>query len=64
MPTAGKPNPTAPKSKTASQPGPAQQMERRRQIRGLLLLAAAVLLFTILRAGLHRVFPTGWWRLW
>ncbi|MEG9434976.1 hypothetical protein JAO29_02145 [Edaphobacter sp. HDX4] len=38
--------------------------ERRQQIRGLILLALAVLLFSIFRAGPHRVFPMGWWRLW
>lgn len=40
------------------------RQERRRQIRGLLLLAFAVLLFSILRAGVGHVFPAGWWRLW
>lgn len=40
-------------------------IERRRQVRGLLLLALAVLVFSLLRAGLHHVFtPAGWWRLW
>jgi len=40
-------------------------VERRRQVRGLLLLALAVLVFSLLRAGLHHVFtPAGWWRLW
>jgi hypothetical protein len=29
-----------------------------------MLLAFAVLLFCILRAGVGRVFPAGWWRLW
>jgi len=38
--------------------------ERKRQVRGLMLLAFAVLLFCILRAGIGRVFPAGWWRLW
>jgi hypothetical protein len=38
--------------------------ERRRQIRGLLLLAAVVLVFSVMRAGAHRVFTVGWWRLW
>lgn len=42
-----------------------KSVERRRQVRGLLLLAIAVLLFSLLRVGLHRVFtPPGWWRLW
>jgi hypothetical protein len=43
---------------------PPKQTERRRQIRGLLLLALAAILFAILRAGPHRVFTPGWWRLW
>jgi hypothetical protein len=42
----------------------ALRQERKRQVRGLMLLAFVVLLFSILRAGLGRVFPMGWWRLW
>jgi hypothetical protein len=42
----------------------AEAMERRRQVRGLLLLAVFALAFSILRAGVHRVFTVGWWRLW
>ena len=38
--------------------------ERRRQIRGLVFLAIAALFFAIFRAGVHRVFTPGWWRLW
>jgi len=38
--------------------------ERVRQVRGLLLLALAALLFAVLRAGMERVFTPGWWRLW
>jgi hypothetical protein len=38
--------------------------ERVRQVRGLLLLALAALLFAVLRAGVGRVFTPGWWRLW
>lgn len=38
--------------------------ERRQQLRGLMLLAIAVLFFSILRAGVLHVFPAGWWRLW
>ena len=41
-----------------------EQIERRRQVRGLLLLALVVIAFAILRAGPHRVFTIGWWRLW
>lgn len=37
---------------------------RRRQVRGLLLIALVAIVFAILRAGMHRVFTTGWWRLW
>jgi hypothetical protein len=40
------------------------RQERKRQVRGLMLLAFAVLLFSILRAGLGNVFTAGWWRLW
>jgi len=43
---------------------PAGQIERRRQVRGLLVLALAAIVFAILRAGPHRVFTVGWWRLW
>jgi hypothetical protein len=39
-------------------------VERRRQIRGLLVLAAAAIAFAILRANPHHVFILGWWRLW
>ncbi|HMH16500.1 MAG TPA: hypothetical protein VK578_25595 [Edaphobacter sp.] len=42
----------------------AKRHERRRQIRGLLLLALSALTFTLIRAGLHNVFTRGWWRLW
>jgi hypothetical protein len=38
--------------------------ERRRQIRGLLLLAAGIVVFSVLRKGLGIVFTPGWWRLW
>lgn len=37
---------------------------QRSQISGLLILAAALALFTLLRARPHSVFPTGWWRFW
>ncbi len=43
-------------------PAAATQLERRRQIRGSLLLAGVVLIFSLLRA--HHVFNPGWWRLW
>jgi hypothetical protein len=38
--------------------------ERVQQVRGLLLLALAALLFAVLRAGIGHVFTPGWWRLW
>ena len=41
-----------------------EQIERRRQVRGLLVLAIAAIVFAILRAGSHHVFTRGWWRLW
>jgi hypothetical protein len=39
-------------------------LERRRHIRGLLLLAIAAILFAIFRAGPHNVFTHNWWRVW
>ncbi len=41
-----------------------QQQERQRQVRGLILLAVAAIVFSILRTGVHRVFTPGWWQLW
>ncbi|MBS1815370.1 MAG: hypothetical protein JSS87_10880 [Acidobacteria bacterium] len=38
--------------------------ERKRQVRGLLLLALIVLVATLLHAGVRNVFLPGWWRLW
>jgi hypothetical protein len=29
---------------------------------GILLIAACLLFFTLLRAGFHGIFPSGWWR--
>jgi hypothetical protein len=45
-------------------PGRNEARERRSQVRGLVWLALAVIVFAILRAGMHRVFAPGWWRLW
>jgi hypothetical protein len=42
----------------------AHSIERRRQVRGLLLLALVILTLSITRAGMGNVFPHGWWRLW
>ncbi len=38
--------------------------ERTRQVRGLLLLLALILLGTIFHAGVRNVFLPGWWRVW
>jgi hypothetical protein len=35
---------------------------RRRQVFGLLLIAAAILAFALGRADLRGIFPQGWWR--
>jgi hypothetical protein len=40
------------------------QHERRRQIRGLMLLAFAVIAFSVLHAGIHNVSHPGWWHPW
>ncbi len=40
-----------------------ERTERRRQVRGLLLLVLVILLLSLTRAGWHRVFTHGWWRL-
>jgi hypothetical protein len=42
----------------------ARQQLRRRQIGGLLLIAAGILAFTLSRSGLLAVFPAGWWHIW
>lgn len=42
----------------------ALRQERKRQLRGLMLLAFGVLLVSLLRFGVSRVFTPGWWRLW
>ena len=41
----------------------ARTRERRSQVRGLLVLAALVLLWVLWRANLHAIFHPGWWRL-
>jgi hypothetical protein len=41
-----------------------EEVERRRQLRGLLALGLVVIVASIVRAGLDRVFPTSWWHLW
>jgi hypothetical protein len=39
-----------------------ERIERRSVLRGLILLAVVVLVGSIARAGLDRVFVHGWWR--
>jgi hypothetical protein len=39
-----------------------EREQRRSLLRGLLWLALFALIFSIARAGLHRVFVPGWWR--
>lgn len=39
-----------------------EQVERRSMLRGLILIAALVIVGSIARAGLERVFVHGWWR--
>jgi hypothetical protein len=34
----------------------------RRQIAGLLIIAAVILVIALLRADRHVLFPPGWWR--
>jgi hypothetical protein len=41
-----------------------EKVERRRQMRTLLVLALVVIALSIARAGVGRVFAQGWWRLW
>ena len=38
--------------------------ERRRQLRGLLLLAIGAIAFILLRYGPGQLLTPGWWRLW
>ena len=39
-----------------------EKVERRSVVRGLMLMAILVLLGSMVRAGLGRVFVQGWWR--
>ena len=41
---------------------PEQSRLRRQQVIGILLIAAAILVFTLFRADWHNIFPKGWWR--
>ncbi|HYK35626.1 hypothetical protein [Alloacidobacterium sp.] len=40
------------------------QEYRKRQIIGLLLVAAVILGVALFRAPAHTVFPRGWWHVW
>lgn len=40
------------------------QIEQRSLLRGLILLALIILIFSLMRAGLDRIFVPGWWRQW
>lgn len=44
--------------------GEREGKERRSMLRGLILLAVLVLVFSLVRAGTERVFYAGWWRQW
>jgi len=37
---------------------------RKRQVAGLLILLAIILIAGIYHAGLANVFPQGWWHIW
>lgn len=64
MPAHNRTPSASPKQTALEQQTRRRQTERRRQIRGLLLLAAGLVVFILLRAGLHTVFTPGWWRQW
>lgn len=42
--------------------GEREKTERRSVVRGLILMSVLVLVGSIVRAGLDRVFVPGWWR--
>jgi hypothetical protein len=46
----------------SSEPSPDHASLRRQQVIGILLVAAAILGFTLFRANWHSIFPHGWWR--
>ncbi|HEY6448344.1 MAG TPA: hypothetical protein VIY53_17935 [Acidobacteriaceae bacterium] len=55
------PNPLQP-GRELPPPALPQIVLRRRRVLGILLLAAAILVFALLRADRHVLFPPGWWR--
>ena len=40
------------------------RLEQRSLLRGLILLAVVILIVSLARAGLGRLFVPGWWRQW
>jgi hypothetical protein len=40
------------------------RLERRSLLRGLILLAVVIVIVSVARAGLGRLFVPGWWRQW
>lgn len=40
------------------------RLERRSLLRGLILIAVLILIASLARAGLDRLFVPGWWREW
>lgn len=40
------------------------RLEQRSLLRGLILLAVVILIASLVRAGLGRLFVPGWWRQW
>ena len=40
------------------------RLEQRSLLRGLILLAVLILIASLARAGLGRLFVPGWWRQW
>jgi hypothetical protein len=60
--SSSKEEPPGPQPVPRSIPQRLQDRVRRQQIIGILLVAVAILIFTLLRADWHNLFPTGWWR--
>lgn len=51
-----------PKARKAEVPAPERERLLRQQVVGILLVAAVILVFTLMRANWHDLFPQGWWR--
>jgi hypothetical protein len=54
---------TSPKRRSDAQLAAAFARERRRQLRGLLMLGLVALLWILFRADLAAIFHPGWWRI-